>query len=60
MALRYTLPVILTVFKPSRSVDVLASVCVAAVANTKCHVVRKMAILGGGGGRLRLAQVSRA
>jgi hypothetical protein len=42
IALRYTLPVIFTVFLPSRSVVVRAIICVMMVANTKCHDVRRM------------------
>ena len=44
MARMYTFPVILTRWRPSSSVVVLASVCVAMVANMRCHVVRKIAI----------------
>ena len=40
IARRYTLPVILTVFRPLRSVVVRARICVMRVAKTRCHVVR--------------------
>lgn len=42
IALKYTLPVILTVFRPSRSFVVRAMTCVMNVANIKCHAVRRM------------------
>ncbi len=42
MARRYTLPVILTVFRPSKSVVVRAMTCVMTVAKIKCHAVRRM------------------
>lgn len=42
MALKYTFPVILTFFRPSRSVVVRAMICVMTVAKTKCHAVRRI------------------
>lgn len=40
IARRYTRPVILTVFRPSRRVVVRARTWVMKVAKAKCHVVR--------------------
>ena len=42
IARRYTLPVIFTVFRPSRSVVVRAKICVIIVAKVRCHAVRRM------------------
>jgi len=44
IARRYTLPVIFTVFRPSRRVVVRARIWVMSVANARCHVVRMIAI----------------
>lgn len=43
IARRYTRPVILTVFRPSRRVVVRASIWVMSVAKARCHVVSMMA-----------------
>lgn len=45
IARRYTRPVILTVFRPSSKVVVRARIWVIRVANTKCHVVKVMAVI---------------
>jgi hypothetical protein len=41
IALRYTRPVILTVFRPSRRFVVRAKIWVIKLANAKCHAVKK-------------------
>lgn len=42
IALKYTRPVILTDFRPSRSLVVRAMICVMMVAKTRCHEVRRI------------------
>lgn len=48
MARRYTRPVMGTFFLESRTVVKRARIWVMTVANTKCHVVRKMGKSGAG------------